>query len=92
MANSKIIWTDSGGIQEESPYFKKPVLILRNVTERPEVVDAGFGILVGTEISKIVTHTKELLADQNYYNDHTMGVNPFGDGFSAKKIIDIVTC
>lgn len=92
MANSKIIWTDSGGIQEESPYFKKPVLILRNVTERPEVVSSGFGVLVGTNVEKIVTETTKLFTDINYYTDLTKGKNPFGDGNAAKKIIEIVTC
>ena len=58
MANAKLIWTDSGGIQEEAPFFKKPVLILRNVTERPEVVHAGFGVLVGTNIEKIIIKAK----------------------------------
>ena len=53
MANAKLIWTDSGGIQEEAPFFKKPVIILRNATERPEVVNAGFGVLVGTNVEKI---------------------------------------
>ncbi len=92
MANSKIIWTDSGGIQEESPYFKKPVLILRNITERPEVVSAGFGVLVGTNVERIVEETTKLFSDPNYYNSLTTGQNPFGDGNAAKKIIDIITC
>lgn len=90
MANAKLIWTDSGGIQEEAPFFKKPLLILRNVTERPEVVESGFGLLVGTETSLIIEKTEQILSNSELYNKMIEGQNPFGDGFAANKIIDIV--
>lgn len=85
--NAHIIWTDSGGIQEEAPSFKKPVLILREVTERPEVVSAGFGVLVGTSKNTICSKTEELLDMQSLYNEMVSGENPFGDGDAADKII-----
>ncbi len=88
--SSKVIWTDSGGIQEECPSFKKPVLILRNVTERPEVVESGFGILVGTEVDKIVHWTKELFENDKFYNTMISGTNPFGNGDASEKIIQIL--
>lgn len=88
---SYLIWTDSGGIQEECPSFKKPVLILRNVTERPEVVESGFGIIVGTDIEKIVKTTIELLNDESLYKTMISGSNPFGDGKTSEAIIKILT-
>ena len=84
-----LVWTDSGGIQEEVPTFKKPVLILRNVTERPEVVDSGFGVLVGTDTYKLVETTSEILDKSSILNKMTMGKNPFGDGKAANKIVEI---
>ncbi len=90
MQSCKLIWSDSGGIQEECPSFKKPVLILRNVTERPEVVDSGFGKIVGTDIREIVNSTKEILDDPKVYQQMISGVNPFGTGDAAKKIIEIL--
>ena len=90
MTKSKIILTDSGGIQEEAPSVKKPVLILRNVTERPEVIDAGFGKIVGTSVNKIVDTVKVLLKDDNVYKKMISGTNPFGDGKASEKIINIL--
>ena len=90
LSTSNIIWTDSGGIQEECPSFGKPVLILRNVTERPEVIDSGFGVLTGTDVDSIYNYTEQLLTDDNFYRQMTSGKNPFGDGYAAKKIIDII--
>ncbi len=84
------MWTDSGGIQEECPALKKPVLILRNVTERPEVVESGFGVLVGTDPQKIVDQTLLLLNDSSEYQARISGENPFGDGTAAKQIADIL--
>lgn len=88
--NSYIIWTDSGGIQEEVSELKKPVLILRSETERPEVIVAGFGILVGTNIELIIKESTKLLNDTNYYNSKIKGKNPFGDGKASKKICKIL--
>lgn len=90
LQSCKLVWTDSGGIQEECPSFKKPVLILRNVTERPEVIDSGFGKLVGTEIDEIVNKTKNILNDQNIYNEMISGKNPFGNGKASQKIVQIL--
>jgi len=90
MRQSYLIWTDSGGIQEEAPTLKKPVLILRTVTERPEVVDSGFGKLVGTEVEKIVSATNKLLKDRAEYKRMTSGKNPFGDGKAADRIAKIL--
>lgn len=86
MQSSYLIWTDSGGIQEEAPTFKKPVLILREVTERPEVIDSGFGRLVGTKREAIVEETLKLLNDSAHYISSTSGKNPFGDG----KAVDLI--
>lgn len=90
MHNAWLIWTDSGGIQEEAPTLKKPVLILRSVTERPEVITAGFGKLVGVNVKNIVVSTVELIGNVKLYKKRTSGTNPFGTGQAAKKIIDIV--
>lgn len=87
---SDLVWSDSGGIQEECPSFRKPVLILRNVTERPEVVDSGFGELVGTDTDKIVRRSTELLQKKDEYLKMTAGQNPFGDGTASRQIIDIL--
>ncbi|MBL7893044.1 MAG: UDP-N-acetylglucosamine 2-epimerase (non-hydrolyzing) [Bacteroidia bacterium] len=90
MNKAYLIWTDSGGIQEEAPSLKKPVLILRTVTERPEVITSGFGILVGTDIKKIVSITNRMLDSKSVYKKMVSGKNPFGDGRAAKKIVDII--
>lgn len=90
MSESYLIWTDSGGLQEESPSFKKPVLILRNVTERPEVVESGFGIIVGTNVDKIVNTTIHLFNRKDQYLKMISSTNPFGDGNSAERIINIL--
>lgn len=90
MQESALIWTDSGGIQEEAPTFRKPVLILREVTERPEVVEAGFGRLVGTEVKSIVRETGRLLDDPAEYQARIAGQNPFGDGKAGERIAGIL--
>jgi len=90
MQSCKLVWSDSGGIQEECPSFKKPVLILRNVTERPEVVDSGFGILVGTDVDVIVNTTDKLLTNHQEYDKMIAGKNPFGKGDASKQIIEIL--
>lgn len=88
--DAHLIWTDSGGIQEECPAFKKPVLILRNVTERPEVVESGFGELVATDPDLIVSRTQLLLDDKLEYERRISGINPFGDGNAGKRIANIL--
>ena len=88
---SFLVWTDSGGIQEECPSFKKPVLILRNVTERPEVVEAGFGVIVGSDAEKIAAATINLLENEATYETMISGKNPFGDGNTSEAIINILT-
>jgi UDP-N-acetylglucosamine 2-epimerase len=90
MARCYLILTDSGGIQEEAPSFGKPVLILRDVTERPEVVDAGAGRLVGTSTSNIVKVTSALLRDPRLYSSMCLDRNPFGDGRAAERIVRVL--
>jgi UDP-N-acetylglucosamine 2-epimerase (non-hydrolysing) len=90
MREAYLIWTDSGGIQEEAPSMKKPVLILRNVTERPETVTAGFGVLVGVNSNKIVSVTTSLLDNKTKYKKMISGKNPFGDGKASQRIVNIV--
>lgn len=90
MKNCTIIWSDSGGIQEEAPTIKKPVLVLRDVTERPEVIKAGFGKLVGTNPTQIIKETEKLLNNKKHYSKMISGKNPFGNGKAANKIISIL--
>jgi len=85
---SIFILTDSGGLQEESPSFNKPVLILRDTTERPEVVDVGAGVLVGTNQQRIVEEAEKLLTNQQHYDKMAHVENPFGDGQAAQRILD----
>ncbi|WP_337171634.1 UDP-N-acetylglucosamine 2-epimerase (non-hydrolyzing) [Gemmatimonas aurantiaca] len=87
---SHFVLSDSGGIQEEVPSFGKPILILRDTTERPEVVHAGFGELVGTDTATILARTEALLTDPALYQARSSGVNPFGDGLAAQRIADVV--
>ena len=86
MNKSAIILTDSGGIQEEAPSLGKPVLVLREVTERTEGVDAGTAILVGADKQKIVSETQKLLDDSEYYLNISKASNPYGDGTSSERI------
>ena len=90
MKNAALILTDSGGIQEEAPAFGVPVLVLRDTTERPEGVQAGTLKLVGTDAQRIVTEANYLLNDPIAHAAMAQAVNPFGDGDSAKKIVDIL--
>lgn len=83
-----LVLTDSGGIQEEAPAFGKPVLVLREVTERPEGVEAGILKLVGTDRNDIVKEASHLLDDTSAYQSMAKAVNPFGDGHAAKRIVD----
>lgn len=84
---SYLILTDSGGVQEEAPSLGKPVLVMREVTERPEAVEAGTVMLVGTQESKIVAETHRLLDDSTHYQQMSQAHNPYGDGKAAARII-----
>lgn len=90
MNHSDIILTDSGGIQEEAPSLGKPVLVLREITERIEGVKAGTAILVGSNKEKIVRETSMLLTDDSYYSRISKAVNPYGDGTTSEKIKKIL--
>ena len=85
-----MIMTDSGGIQEEAPSFGKPVLILRDVTERPEVIESGAGRLVGTSTDRIVGEARGLLTNPDLYGSMSHAKNPFGDGYAAERIVQIL--
>lgn len=88
MEKSTIVLTDSGGIQEEAPGLGKPVLVMRNTTERPEALDAGTVKLVGTDYEKIVSEVSALLDDSMYYHLMSKAVNPYGDGHACKRIVE----
>ena len=90
MSKSYIILTDSGGIQEEAPSIGKPVLVMRDVTERPEAVEAGTVKLVGTDIKKIVNSVNELLTNEDKYKKMSHSHNPYGDGKACDRIVDIL--
>jgi len=85
-----LLLTDSGGLQEEAPSLGKPVLVLRETTERPEAVTAGTAKLVGTNPDQIAEAAGRLLGDRSAYQAMAMAVNPFGDGQSAALILQIV--
>lgn len=85
-----LVLTDSGGLQEEAPSLGKPVLVLRETTERPEAIMAGTAKLVGTNSSKIVAAATELLSDSAKYEKMAMAINPFGDGHASERIMKIV--
>ena len=90
MNRAYLIITDSGGIQEEAPSLGKPVLVIRDTTERPEAVEAGTVKLVGTDAEKICRETNELLDDLAAYERMSFAHNPYGDGYAAKRIVDIL--
>ena len=90
LARSHLILTDSGGIQEEAPSLGKPVVVLRDTTERPEGVKAGTLKLAGTDEERIFTIIDRLLSDNDEYNAMSKAVNPYGDGFASKRIVDAV--
>ncbi len=87
MEKSTIVLTDSGGIQEEAPGLGKPVLVMRDTTERPEALEAGTVKLVGTDYDKIVCEVSALLDDQDYYDRMSKAVNPYGDGKACERIV-----
>jgi UDP-N-acetylglucosamine 2-epimerase (non-hydrolysing) len=86
MSRAALILTDSGGVQEEAPTLGKPVLVMRDVTERPEAVDAGTVLLVGTNKRAIVDQTTRLLSDENAYAAMSKRHNPYGDGHACERI------
>lgn len=88
MEKSYLVLTDSGGIQEEAPGLGKPVLVMRDTTERPEALDAGTVKLVGTDYDKIVNEISVLLDDKKYYNKMSKAVNPYGDGKACERIVN----
>ena len=90
MNKSYLIMTDSGGVQEEAPTLGKPVLVLRTTTERPEAIEAGTGKLVGTDRETILREAQKLLSDRDAYRDMATRANPYGDGKSAARIVDIL--
>lgn len=90
MNRAYIILTDSGGIQEEAPSLGKPVLVMRDTTERPEAVDAGTVKLVGTDKLKIVSEIKTLLSSSSAYKEMSYAHNPYGNGLSSKNILNII--
>lgn len=90
MEKSTIVLTDSGGIQEEAPGLGKPVLVMRDTTERPEALKAGTVKLVGTNYSAIITEVSKLLEDNTYYTQMSMAVNPYGDGHACERITNFL--
>jgi len=88
MSKAHVILTDSGGIQEEAPSLGKPVLVMREKTERPEAVEAGTARLVGTDSRRIYEETERLLSDSGEHNKMARTANPFGDGKAAERIVD----
>jgi UDP-N-acetylglucosamine 2-epimerase (non-hydrolysing) len=90
MSKSYLVLTDSGGIQEEAPGLGKPVLVIRDTTERPEAVDAGTVLLVGTNKEKIVTEVGRLLNDQKHFRTMSQATNPYGDGHACERIMEVL--
>ena len=90
MSKSAIVLTDSGGIQEEAPGLGKPVLVMRDTTERPEALEAGTVKLVGTDYNKIVSEVSQLLEDVAYYDAMSKAVNPYGDGLACGRIVEML--
>jgi UDP-N-acetylglucosamine 2-epimerase (non-hydrolysing) len=90
MEQSTLVLTDSGGIQEEAPGLGKPVLVMRDTTERPEALDAGTVKLVGTNYVLIVSEVSKLLDDEKYYDSMSKANNPYGDGLACERIINFI--
>jgi UDP-N-acetylglucosamine 2-epimerase (non-hydrolysing) len=90
MDRATVILTDSGGVQEEAPSLRKPILVMRETTERPEALEAGAVELVGTSVEKIVGGVSTLLTDAAEYARRQIDVNPYGDGHAAERIVDIL--
>jgi UDP-N-acetylglucosamine 2-epimerase (non-hydrolysing) len=90
MHRASLILTDSGGVQEEAPALGKPVLVLRDTTERPEAVEAGTVKLIGTDRDRVYQEAKDLLTDKTAYSRMAESCNPYGDGQAAKRIIQAI--
>ena len=90
MDRATLVLTDSGGVQEEAPSLGKPVLVMRDTTERPEAVEAGTAKLVGTDCNGIVSAVEELLGDPGRYEAMAKAVNPYGDGHAVFRILDVL--
>jgi UDP-N-acetylglucosamine 2-epimerase (non-hydrolysing) len=90
LENCHLVLTDSGGIQEEAPSLGKPVLVMRDKTERSEVLDSGAVKLVGTDKTKILAEVTRLIEDENYYSSMSQADNPYGDGTAAAKIVEVL--
>ena len=90
MEMATLVLTDSGGIQEEAPGLGKPVLVMRDTTERPEALEAGTVKLVGTDYTKIMSEVSSLLDDAAYYDTMSKAVNPYGDGKACERIVDFI--
>jgi UDP-N-acetylglucosamine 2-epimerase (non-hydrolysing) len=87
MSHCRLVLTDSGGVQEEAPSLGKPVLVMRDTTERPEGVAAGTALLTGPSASNIVAHASRLLTDRRAYEQMASAQNPYGDGHAAERIV-----
>ena len=90
MSKATIVLTDSGGIQEEAPGLGKPVLVMRDTTERPEALASGTVHLVGTDYDKIVNEVSTLLDDASAYEIMSKAVNPYGDGQACRRIVSVL--
>ena len=90
MSKAYMVMTDSGGIQEEAPSLNKPVLVLRDVTERPEVVEVGAAKLIGTDADRIFLETRSLIEDSQTYDQMSNASNPFGDGRAGEQIVQFL--
>jgi UDP-N-acetylglucosamine 2-epimerase (non-hydrolysing) len=90
MQRATVLLTDSGGIQEEGPSLGKPVLVMREVTERPEAVDAGTVRLVGADTTRIVREVERLLDDAGEYQAMARAINPYGDGQASQRILTVL--
>ena len=88
MSKAYIVLTDSGGIQEEAPGLGKPVLVMRDTTERPEALEAGTVKLVGTDYDKIVHEVSALIDNSEYYKEMSHAINPYGDGKACARIVN----
>jgi UDP-N-acetylglucosamine 2-epimerase (non-hydrolysing) len=92
ISRSYLVLSDSGGVQEEAPSLGRPVLVLRNTTERPEAVEAGTVLLVGTSREKVAGETRKLLDSELFYNKMATAVNPYGDGHASQRIVQAIMC
>ena len=90
MRHSYLIMTDSGGVQEEAPSLGKPVIVMRDMTERPEAVEAGTVVLAGTETDAMASAAERLLDDRDFYDKMARAVNPYGDGLASRRIAELV--